>query len=215
MIRALLWGVSFLCFSGRSTLGAAKRNTPPKVVELRVTRVKVSANSLKIRAQLINRSKESVYYVDILTGGSDNNGRPIKYGADAYRIVRDHRAVLIRSFIPVPEDVALEVVRYPMFAILKAGESVVINLNVALPSHPDTPYHFEPFNSKTAHLRQLPWSLEIGWVDKKTFMAEKPTKVMTANGESGYQVHSLDEKAIRSVRYDSDTMIPILVTPKR
>ena len=243
MIRVLLWGVSFLFFTGCSTLGAAKSNTPTKgptpkeapmdrswrgktksdqltgsktdqAVELRVIRSEVSAKSLKIKAQLVNRGAKNVYYVRVLCSGWDNSGRPIKETAEAYRIVQDHRVVLSRSFVPVPEDVTLEVVQYPLFAILKAGTSIDLSLEVPLPSHPDTPYDFESFNSKTARPQQLSWSLEIGWVDEKTFMAAKPEKVVTANGESGLQVHSLDEKAIRSVRHDSDVKIPVLVPPR-
>lgn len=194
-------------------------NTPPKVSEdvmmensiaLTIQKSETTTDSLQIRAKLTNNGKSDVYYVAHICGGWDNEGAPILEPTPAYRVITDQGVRLIRSFIPVPDDVDVEVVQYPLFASLKVGESVDIKLDLPLPTYPYTPYDFEEFDKESAKPTSLTWSLEIGYVPGKVFLASNPEEATTTTGEKGLQVFSIDHSSIQAAKHSSTTTIPVL-----
>jgi hypothetical protein len=198
--------------AGCSKITRTKEKTPMESpLTLEVVKVEASSRLLGIRAKLTNSGALSVFYVRHLLNGWNNSGVPITESSAAYRVVRDGRLVLVRSFVPVPEDMSLEVVQYPLFEELKAGTSTDLLVEVPLPTHPYIAWDMEEFNPKSARLKSLPWSLEIGFIDAKKFLAEGPKMVTTTSGERGLEVFSLDQAAIACVRYDSDINIPVQV----
>jgi len=187
------------------------KSSMESLVTLEMVKIETSIRSLKLEAKLINKGAHSVFYVSHLLNGWNNAGVPISESSAAYRVVRDDRLVLVRSFVPVPEDISLEVVQYPLFEELKAGASTEVSVELPLPTHPYIPWDMEEFNFKAARLRSLPWSLEIGFIDAKNFLTEDPQMVAMTTGDKGMEVFALDKAALRCVRYDAETKIPVQV----
>jgi hypothetical protein len=181
-----------------------------KTIALEIQKSEVTVDSLRIRAKLSNNESSEIFYVAHLCRGSDDEGVPILELTPAYRVVSQEKVRLIRSFIPVPDNVGLEIVRYPLFASLKVGGTVDINFDLPLPTYPYTPYDFEEFDKKSAKPKSLAWTLEIGFISGKNFLAEDPKEVTTTTGEKGFQVFSIDESSIQSVKYSSGSFIPVL-----
>lgn len=179
-------------------------------IALTIHKSEITANALQIQAKLTNHGKGKVYYVAHLCSGWDDDGIPILESAPAYRVIGDKQVRLIRSFIPVPDDIDVEVVQYPLFAELNEGESVEIQLKLPLPTYPYTPYDFEEFDRESAETTQLAWSLEIGYVSGKAFLAATPEEITTTTGEKGLQVFSIDHASIQSVKYTSTETILVL-----
>ena len=179
-------------------------------IALTVQKSEVTKDSLQIRAKLTNNGKSEIFYVAHLCGGWDDEGIPILESTPAYRVVSENEVRLIRSFIPVPDNVGLEVVQYPLFKSLKGGESVDVKIDLPLPTYPYTPYDFEEFDKVSAESASLPWSLEIGYVSGKTFIVEDPEEAVTTTGEKGLQVFSIDHSSIQAAKHSSTTTIPVL-----
>jgi|GEM_PF-4473146 len=179
-------------------------------VALTIQKSEVAADSLRIRAKLKNNGEVEIYYVAHLCSGWDDEGVPILESAAAYRVITDAGVQLIRSFIPVPSDVDVEVVQYPLFVRLNGGESVDIHFDLPLPTYPYTPYDFEEFDKDSATPTPLAWSMEIGYVSGRVFLAANPEEVATTTGEKGFQVFSLDQSSIQAAKHSSTTKIPVL-----
>ena len=184
-----------------------------KSIALTIQKSEVDVSSLKIRAKLTNNCPRDVYYVRHLCGGWADDGAPIPESTPVYRVVTDDGVGLIRSFIPVPEDIDLEVIQYPLFALLKSGQSIDINIDLPLPTYPYTPYDFEEFDKESAKPAPLAWSLEIGYIEGSVFLAAEPEEVTTTTGEKGMQVFALDHSTLQSVTHSSSTTIPVLMIP--
>ncbi|MEQ9483230.1 hypothetical protein [Coleofasciculus sp. F4-SAH-05] len=177
---------------------------------LNLTTKIISQNSdnVVIEYKVNNSSNRTIYLFDILLSGWTNQGIPIDHAKQVYRIVDNGRLVFSRKVMPLPKNVLLEVRQYPLMIPVRPRQTHISSFEVNLPCQLYKPYEHQPEN--ITEIKELPWSLELGYVEATPQLEQRLKPQQTTGGREGWMIQSFNESHQKLIRVSGKGRLPCL-----
>lgn len=175
-------------------------------VAVKFEQVDLSDQKLSLDYRVTNSGDVAVYVVRILCQGWDEEDHPLPDPEGVYRRVEGDRLVLAKTIIPVPQDIDLEVVQYPLFQKLDPGDSLTDSFSIDLPTREYSPHDYED-PEVAAEPIEIAWLLEIGFVLQDDLDAVTPVSCEAADGTPGLQIFAFNPEWLQVVRAEFEKPI--------
>lgn len=179
-----------------------------KMLNLNTEIISKTETKVVIEYQLRNNSDSSIYLFDILFAGWTNQGIPIADDQEVYRLIINGEIVLSRKVLPVPDDIDLEIRQYPLMIRVNPGQTHISSFEVKLPCRIYDPYDYKP--EKVAEIKELPWSLELGYVEATPQLEQRLKPQQTTEGRQGWMIQSFNESNQKLIRVSGTGTLPCL-----
>ena len=173
------------------------------IVEVKLEQVDLTGEKLSVEYRVTNRGDAPAYVVSLLCQGWDEEDRPMLDSEGVYRRLEDDRLIVARTIIPVPPDIDLEVVQYPLFQKLEPKASLEESFALELPTCEYSPHDYEDADVAPEAI-EIPWSLEIGFVELSDLAAVSPVKCQAADGTQAFQIFAFNPQWLQVTRVASD-----------
>lgn len=179
-----------------------------KMINLNTEIISKTKTEFVLEYKLENNSKLPIYLFEILLTGWTNQGVPIVDDQEVYRLIINGEMVFSRKVIPVPDDIDLEIRQYPLLVRVNPGQQHISSFEVKLPCRIYDPYDYKP--EKIAEIKELPWSLELGYVDANQQLDERLMPQQTTEGKQGWMIQSFNESHQKLIRVSGKGTLPCL-----
>ena len=179
-----------------------------KMLNLNTEIISKTETKIVIEYQLENNSDSSIYLFDILFAGWTNQGIPIADVQEVYRLIINGEIVLSRKVMLVPDDIDLEIRQYPLLVRVNPGQTHISSFEVKLPCRIYDPYDYKP--EKIAEIKELPWSLELGYVEATPQLEQRLKPQQTTGGRQGWMIQSFNESHQKLIRVSGTGTLPCL-----